>query len=155
MSQILVVEDNGPLRDLWAEALTRAGYAVDTAASAAEAFARLPSLRADLILLDLVMPPREINGVELLARLHENPEWSKVPVLIVSGIGDSVDRRGAAALGVRNILSKPIDLSTLLGEVARLIGPGTPSAAAAAPSAPGAPGRRARVADPQQQAGSE
>jgi CheY-like chemotaxis protein len=68
------------------------------------------------------MPAREINGIELLARLHENPAWRDIPVLIVSGIGDSVDRRGAAALGVRNILSKPIDLSTLLGEIARLIG---------------------------------
>ncbi len=122
MKQILVVEDNAPLRGLWTESLTRAGYGVVAAASAAAAFSMLPTLRPDLILLDLIMPAREINGIELLARLHENPAWRDIPVLIVSGIGDSVDRQGAAALGVRNILSKPIDLSTLLGEIARLTG---------------------------------
>jgi CheY-like chemotaxis protein len=153
VSQILVVEDNAPLRELWTEALTRAGYQVVSATSAADAFARLATLRADLVLLDLVMPAREINGIELLARLHENPSWATVPVIIVSGIGDSVDRRGAAALGVRNILAKPVDLATLIGEVERAVGPGTPPAPTppAAPSVPEAPRRRPRVPNPHQQ----
>jgi CheY-like chemotaxis protein len=141
VKQILVVEDNPPLRELWTESITRAGYGVVAAVSAADAYARLATLRPDLILLDLVMPSREINGVELLARLHENPAWTNIPVLIVSGIADSVDRQGAAALGVRNILSKPVDLSTLLGEIARLTGR----------SLRDAPRGGAGVANPQQQ----
>ncbi len=150
MKQILVVEDNAPIRELWTETITQAGYGVVAAATAAEAFAKLPTLRPDLILLDLIMPAREINGIELLARLHENPAWSGIPILIISGIADSVDRGRAAALGVRNILSKPVDLRTLIGEIERLTEPGE-APAAAEPSSAHEPRRGARIANPKQQ----
>lgn len=149
MKHILVVEDNAPLRDLWTEAIARGGYGVTAAASAAEALSQLPALHPDLILLDLVMPALEINGIELLARLHENPAWSRIPILIISGIGDSVDRQGAAALGVRNILSKPVDLRTLMGEVERLTADA--GAPAASPSVPQGRSDRAGLANSKQQ----
>ena len=129
MKHILVVEDNAPLRDLWTEAIARSGFEVTAAASAAEALSTLAGLRPDLILLDLIMPAMEINGIELLARLHENQAWSGIPIVIISGIGDSVDRRGAAALGVRSILSKPVDLRTLIGVIERSIGAPTAGSA--------------------------
>lgn len=153
MKHILVVEDNAPLRDLWTEAIALAGFGVTAAASAAEALSQLPTLHPDLILLDLIMPALEINGIELLARLHENPAWSSIPILIISGIGDSVDRQGAAALGARNVLSKPVDLRTLIGEIERLTaGAGAPAATSSIPQ-----GRsdRAGLANPKQQRGRQ
>ena len=155
MKQVLVVEDNTALRELWAEAIAQAGYGVVAAASAAEAFSKLPTLQPALILLDLVMPAREMNGIELLARLHENPAWSDIPVLIVSGIGDSVDRRGAAALGVRSILSKPVDLPTLTAEIDRLTGPAASPTPIPDSLLPDASRRGARVANPEEQGRSQ
>lgn len=142
VKQILIVEDNETLRELWADTVQGAGYQAVPAATAAEAFRMLHSLRPDLVLLDLVMPSMEMNGIELLARLHENPDWTHIPIVVISGIGESVDRQGAARLGVRSILSKPVELETILGEVRRLIdGDGPAPGSRPRPRAP-------RVADP-------
>lgn len=127
MKQILIVEDNETLRELWADTVQGAGYQAVPAATAAEAFRMLHGFRPDLVLLDLVMPSMEMNGIELLARLHENPEWTHIPIVVISGIGASVDRQGASRLGVRSILSKPVELDTILAEVRRLVdGDGPP-----------------------------
>lgn len=127
MKEILVVEDHTMLRELWVEAVQNAGFAAVGAVSAADAFQRLcHHARPDLILLDLVMPSMQMNGIELLARLHENPDWAHIPVVVISGIGDSVDREEAARLGVRRILSKPINVDTLIAEIRQVMGMDAP-----------------------------
>lgn len=127
MKEILVVEDHTMLRELWVEAVQNAGFAAVGAVSAADAFERLRHhARPDLILLDLVMPSMQMNGIELLARLHENPDWAHIPIVVISGIGDSVDREEAARLGVRRILSKPVNVDTMIAEIRQVMGIGDP-----------------------------
>jgi CheY-like chemotaxis protein len=68
-----------------------------------------------------------MDGYEFLARLRAQPTASRVPLLIVSAMGEalsiSIDERAAGAMGVVAILPKPLDLPTLLGHVERLVGP--------------------------------
>jgi len=124
--QVLVLEDEADVRDIWVEALETAGYVVRGIASGPEALARLPDLRPDVILLDMMMP--DMDGFEFLARLRANPASTHVPVLILSALGDAlsraVDRKGAETLGVSGILPKPFPVSTLIEHVGRIIGPG-------------------------------
>ncbi len=77
------------------EALCEGGYDAVAAESADDAFARLDAFHADLIVLDLLMPPMQMTGLELLARLHENPRWKDIPVIITSAIGLALDRQTA------------------------------------------------------------
>jgi CheY-like chemotaxis protein len=123
--RILVVEDEQAVREVWVEALEEAGYDVLGFAEGADALARLSELRPDLILLDMMMP--SMDGYEFLARLRANPSSTRIPLLIISAIGESlsmsIDAPGAETLGVAGILPKPLNLPDLLGHVERIIGP--------------------------------
>ena len=127
MKRVLVVEDEAPLRELWVEALCEGGYDAVSAESADDAFARLDSFHADLIVLDLLMPPMQMTGLELLARLHENPSWKDIPVIITSAIGLALDRQTAARLGARKILSKPLRSAELLQAIGSVIDSPSPA----------------------------
>lgn len=121
MKRVLIVEDEAPLRELWLEAIREGGYDVVAAESADDAFARLDTLYADLIVLDLLMPPMQMSGLELLARLHESPRWRGIPVIITSAIGQALDRETAASLGAREILTKPLRSAELLTAIRGII----------------------------------
>ncbi len=122
--RIVIVEDEEWVRALWVEALEEAGYAVEGFAAGADVLARLEELAPDLILLDMMMPG--MDGFEFLARLRANPASVRIPLLIISALGEvlemAIDERGARALGVAGILAKPLGVPTLLEHVQRVIG---------------------------------
>ncbi len=123
--QIVVIDDEAEVRQVWVDALQEAGYAVEAFALGSEALTRLPVLAPDLILLDMMMPG--MDGYEFLARLRANPASARVPLVIVSALGESlsasIDEPGAAALGVAAILPKPLDLTVLLRRIEQIVGP--------------------------------
>lgn len=123
--RLMVVEDEEEVRAVWVEALEEAGYTVHGFAVGADALAGLSELRPDLILLDMMMPG--MDGYEFLARLRTNPASAGIPLLIVSAVGESlsmsIDTRGARTLGVAGILAKPLNLTTLIEHVERVVGP--------------------------------
>jgi two-component system phosphate regulon response regulator PhoB len=121
MKRVVIVEDEAPLREMWLDSIREAGYEAVAADSADDAFARLEDLQADLIVLDLLMPPMQMSGLELLARLHEHPRWRNVPVIITSGIAQALDRETAASLGARHILTKPLRSVELLAAIRTVI----------------------------------
>jgi len=127
--QVLVVEDEPEVLETWMEALEGEGYLPIGFSGATEAFARLPELAPDLVLLDMAMPG--MDGFEFLARLRASSPCADVPVLIVSGLGDAlgeaIDPRGATTLGLAGILTKPVRPMTLLDHVRRIFGPAQPS----------------------------
>ena len=124
MKEVLIVEDEDNLRSLFVSSLTDAGYSVTDIRLAADAIEVLSKKIPDLILLDAVMPPGQMSGMELLARLRENDAWANVPVIIVSGIGDLINRDAATRLGVKAVLAKPISMSDLRTAIQDVIGPG-------------------------------
>jgi two-component system phosphate regulon response regulator PhoB len=121
MKRVVIVEDEAPLREMWLDSIREAGYEAVAADSADDAFARLDDLQADLVVLDLLMPPMQMSGLELLARLHEHPRWRDVPVIITSGIAQALDRDTAASLGARHILTKPLRSVELLAAIRKVI----------------------------------
>lgn len=123
--RIVVLDDEADVRAVWVDALQDAGYTVEGFELGTEVLTRLPDLAPDLILLDMMMPG--MDGYEFIARLRANPASSRVPLLIISGIGESlsmaIDDRAASALGVAAILTKPLDLGVLIQHVERIVGP--------------------------------
>src|SRR5262245_26845005 len=89
---VLVVEDSIDTRDSLAFLLRSVGgYQVSTAANGQEALDRLRAgPRPGLILLDLLMPT--MDGWEFCHRLRQDPALASIPVVVVSGVGDSPEK---------------------------------------------------------------
>jgi len=117
--KVLVIEDREYVRQVILAILIDAGYGAVGLPSAAAALERLDEMVPDIILLDMEMPG--MNGRQFLARLRGIPRWAELPVLIVSGYGEtclpSPDRPGIA------VLAKPFDNTTLIECVTRMVRP--------------------------------
>jgi CheY-like chemotaxis protein len=115
MSRILVVDDEHDLLETLQMVLEMEGYAVDTASTGQEAIEKISAIVPDLVLSDVMMPV--MNGLELLKRLKEHPQYRAIPVIITSaGSIDAEAMRGSDAF-----LKKPVDLDVLLRTFARVL----------------------------------
>ncbi|GAB2586214.1 response regulator [Dyella jejuensis] len=114
MSRILIGDDDRELCALLAEYLRREGLQVDVVHDGAEVLARLrdPATRPDLLILDVMMPGR--NGLDTLRELRAQ---HRLPVIMLSGRGEPVDRVVGLELGADDYLSKPCLPRELLARV--------------------------------------
>lgn len=116
---VLIVEDDEKLRELERRTLERAGWNVCEAANGKRALERIKQERPKLILLDLIMP--EMNGFELLEQLRVNPQWSSIPVIVVTARELTSADREALRNGVENILEKgAYSLPELLAKIRQI-----------------------------------
>ncbi len=101
---ILVVDDDNRLRDLLRKYLADNGFRVSAAADAAEARKTLASFDFDLMVLDLMMPGE--TGLELSASLSKE---RRVPILMLTAMGESADRIAGLEHGADDYLTKPFE----------------------------------------------
>lgn len=118
MAQILVVDDEAPVRQVAARILAEAGHQIQEAADGEEAYdlvCRAPGA-CDLVLTDVIMP--RLNGIELLQRI--SVLCPGLPVVLMSGFG-------AAELAERGIaepcglVAKPFPPQLLIDAVRRCL----------------------------------
>jgi CheY-like chemotaxis protein len=108
--QVLVVEDDPSLREIYASALRSFGHDVRTASDGTAALATLNNgWRPCVVFLDLRMPG--MDGWELSRRLREDERWSALPVVVVAA-HFRIDQE-AAEIGAVAWLQKPFDLARL------------------------------------------
>jgi CheY-like chemotaxis protein len=88
MPTVLVVDDDRELREALVEALEEAGYRAHQAANGRQALERLGDAVPDAILVDVMMPI--MNGVELLRALRADPDLKRIPVILMTGVNDSM-----------------------------------------------------------------
>jgi DNA-binding NtrC family response regulator len=113
--RILVVEDEEKLRRVIELQLSSAGYEVDQAGSAEEAF-RLAD-RASLILTDLRLPG--MDGLEMLSILRRQD--SRVPVVVMTAFGSVEKAVEAMKAGAADFLMKPFSLDHLMAVVSKAL----------------------------------
>src|SRR5579883_2343317 len=106
---ILVVDDDTRLRELLKSFLSRNGFRVSTAKSAAEARQHLDALDFDLIVLDVMMPGE--TGLEFAGELRRTDD---VPILMLTAMADPKDRIAGLEKGVDDYLGKPFEPRELL-----------------------------------------
>ncbi len=115
-SEILVIDDENPIRRLLRFTLEDAGYAVREADTGhgglVEAAHRLP----DVIILDLGLP--DLEGLEVLKRIRE---WSPIPVLILSVFGQEGSKIAGLDAGADDYLTKPFGGGELLARLRVLL----------------------------------
>lgn len=115
--RILLIDDEPAFRTLSSQWLSSVGYQVQTGASLAELTARLSQFDADLILLDLSLPPH-FDPQHTLAAL---PQFIDRPVIILTGHGERELALEALRQGAWDFLAKPIDPDMLAVVVKRAL----------------------------------
>jgi diguanylate cyclase (GGDEF)-like protein/PAS domain S-box-containing protein len=102
---VLVVEDDGVTRELLARCLGRAGWEMATARSGAEAVRTASEVDADVVLLDLGLP--DMDGLDVLAALKDDPRTAWVPVVVVTGRTGHAEGPDALRAGAHDFVGKP------------------------------------------------
>jgi CheY-like chemotaxis protein len=117
---IMVVDDDGAMREILRQMLSQAGWRVVEATNGRDALVRLEEGVPDLILLDLMMP--ELDGFGFIEALRERPEWHSVPVVVLTAKDLSGDERLTLNGYVERIMQKnSYDNDALLAEVRALV----------------------------------
>lgn len=111
MNTVLVVEDDPAISQLIKSALSDAGYVCDIADDGACGIRLFDRKRYDLVLLDIMLPI--ISGYEVLEYIRT----SRVPVIMVSARGTSVDKIKGLRLGADDYIAKPFQIGELLARV--------------------------------------
>lgn len=110
---ILVVEDDGAVRNLVATALDVHGYRHREVATAKAALLELTSATdVSLVVLDLGLPDRD--GVEVIKALRG---WSRTPVIVLSARQEDADKVSALDAGADDYLTKPFSVEELMARV--------------------------------------
>jgi len=113
--RILVIDDIEANRELMRRNLTNRGHIATTAASAREAFDLLETNDFEVALVDILMP--DMNGIDLLGRLKEDPRWRKMAVVMVTGLNDIQAVVKCISAGAEDYLQKPVDPVLLFARV--------------------------------------
>lgn len=116
MSRILIVDDDPHIRELARAFLRSDGFDVLEAADGIEALATLETTKADLVILDIMMP--RMDGWELCRRLREQYD---VPLLILTARGETHERIKGFQLGTDDYLVKPFEPPELVARVTALL----------------------------------
>jgi len=120
MAQILIIEDDIPLRQALTKHLEELGHVVRQASHGAEAIASLQRLPAAVAIVDIFMPGQ--GGLQTIGRIKQ--DWPETGVIAISGAasGGTLDvRQHALALGADRFLRKPFDVEALVDLVNGLL----------------------------------
>jgi two-component system KDP operon response regulator KdpE len=111
-TRILVVDDEPQILRALRINLRARHYDVVTAVDGTEALQEARRQKPDLIVLDLGLP--DIDGVEVIRMMRT---WSQVPIVVLSGRVDSLDKVNALDAGADDYVTKPFSLDELLARV--------------------------------------
>ncbi len=109
---VLVVDDEKSLRDFVRRNLEVRGYKVLTAANGLEALAVFQNENIQMVIMDIMMP--HMDGLEATRRIRQE---SRVPIIILTAMGEEMDKVRAFDLGADDYLTKPFGVGELLGRV--------------------------------------
>ena len=116
MSRILVVDDEPRILKALGIHLRARGYEVTTAGDGTEALAAAAAHRPDLVILDLGLP--DLDGVDVIAEMRGT---SDVPILVLSGRADSIDKVDAFDAGADDYVTKPFGMDELLARLRAML----------------------------------
>ena len=110
--RILVVDDELQILRALRTNLRGAGYEVDTAETAEQALAAAAMRPPDAVILDLMLP--DGSGTDVCRRLRE---WTKVPIVVLSAVGEEEEKIAALDAGADDYVTKPFGIDELLARL--------------------------------------
>src|SRR5512141_31259 len=130
--KILLADDSITIQKVIELTFSDEDFDVVTVGNGRLALERLPEVRPDIVLCDIIMP--EKDGYEVCEQIKTNPAYSHVPVLLLTGAFEPFDQERAARAGYDGSLAKPFEPETLIAKVKELLAR-APRPVASAPSA--------------------
>jgi two-component system, OmpR family, response regulator len=111
--QILIVDDEPAIADVFSLLLARKGYVPVTAQSGEECISVLKNQKKhpDLILLDIMMFP--MDGWQTLEKIKENPLWKQIPVLMITGKQPTPAEAKKYGVCIEDYILKPVNAQDL------------------------------------------
>ena len=113
--KILIVEDEGAIRDMLGYALMKAGFLCEEAADTQAARSTLKAARPDLILLDWMLPG--MSGIDYARRLKSAPETRDIPIIMLTAKGEEADKVRGLETGADDYITKPFSTRELVARV--------------------------------------
>jgi len=114
--RILIVEDDGALRELYKTVFEIESFEVIFAVDGEEAVERAKSEVPDFILLDIMLPKK--SGLEVLQELKEDAKMAKIPVITLTALSDKETKIKAETLGV---VSHNVKALTRISDIVGLV----------------------------------
>jgi two-component system phosphate regulon response regulator PhoB len=113
--QILIVEDEKPIRDMIAFGLRRAGFEVREAEDCSAARASIADQRPDLLLVDWMLPDQ--SGLELTRAVKRHKDTEDLPVIMLTARADEHDKVTGLEGGADDYVTKPFSPRELLARI--------------------------------------
>ena len=110
--QVLVVEDDAPIRNLISTTLKTHDYKYLLAKNGEEAILQASTHGPDVMFLDLGLP--DMDGVEIIKKIRE---WSNMPIIVISARSEDEDKIEALDAGADDYLTKPFSVEELLARL--------------------------------------
>lgn len=124
MSNILLVDDDPDILHVLSTAFESAGHQVRTIVDPDEVVPHRVAQSFDAVVLDVMMPQR--SGWKVLEDLRGDPRTERLPVVMLSAIGDATNRVKGIRLGADDFLAKPFHPDEIIARVERLLESRTP-----------------------------
>jgi two-component system response regulator ResD len=112
---VLVVDDEPTIAEVVSRYLQRAGYQTRSAGDGPLALQLAAEERPDLVVLDLMLPG--MDGLEVMRRLRESGNGTRLPVILLTARGEATDRVIGLRLGADDYVVKPFSPAELVARV--------------------------------------
>ena len=116
---VLLIEDETNIIEAIRFLLSREGWKVDTHGEGTTAVETVRDTRPDLLVLDYMLPGK--SGMEILKELRADPEFAKLPILMLTARGQARDRDEAERAGVSRFMTKPFSNVEVMTAVRDLV----------------------------------
>lgn len=120
MSDIVyIVEDDASIRELESYALKNSNFETEGFESGRDFFAKMESRVPQLVILDIMLPGED--GLAILKTIRSTPEYSKLPVIMVTAKTSEIDAVKGLDLGADDYITKPFGVMELISRVKALL----------------------------------
>ncbi|MEO0502870.1 MAG: response regulator [Pseudomonadota bacterium] len=116
---VLLIEDETNIIEAIRFLLSREGWDVGAHSDGATAVQAVREARPDLLVLDYMLPGK--SGMDILKELRADPDFSRMPILMLTARGQSRDRDEAERAGVSRFMTKPFSNTEVLTAVRDLV----------------------------------
>ncbi len=121
MKKILIVDDQVEVRELVQVTLEIGDYEILTAEDGQEAIEKAKTEHPDIILLDIMMPGSDIDGLEACRRLKADPATAGINIVILSAKGQEHDIHAGSDAGADDYFTKPFSPLRLIEKVEQVM----------------------------------
>ncbi|MBP1577734.1 MAG: response regulator transcription factor, partial [Oscillospiraceae bacterium] len=112
---IWCVEDDASIRDIEIYALNSAGFETKGFEDGLSFWEALQKEKPELVILDVMLP--KMDGIELLTKMKESAQYSKIPVILATAKGQEYDRIHGLDLGADDYIVKPFSVMEMVSRV--------------------------------------